>query len=229
MIPAGMPQRIELAVLKPEALSAEVHKIVADAMQAGCASVCVAPVWVSRVARMVEGSGVRVCSAVGFPHGTHKATLKAIEATSTIKDGADAIDVVAHLPHVIGLDLDAARAELMEIVRAARSTRRDVLIHVILETALLAQLGADRAERSFEIACRAARESGCDGVVSATGFHPAGGATVESIRLLKRHGESLVIKAAGGIVDEARVRQMIDAGADCVRVDPSADAWETTT
>src|SRR5688500_7057831 len=162
MISPDLASRIELAILKPEALSAEVHKVVADAVQADCAGVCVAPVWVNRVARMVQGSGVRVCSAVGFPHGTSKATLKAIEATSTIKDGAEAIDVVAHLPHVIGLDVDAARAELMEIVRAARSTRRDVSIGVIVETALLTQLGADRAERAFDVACRAVRESGCD-------------------------------------------------------------------
>jgi deoxyribose-phosphate aldolase len=216
-----LASRIELAILKPEALSAEVHKVVADAMEARCGSVCVAPVWVNRVARMVQGSGVRICSAVGFPHGTSKATLKAIEATSTIKDGAEAIDVVAHLPHVIGLDLDAARAELMEIVRAARSTRRDVVINVIFETALLAQLG-DRSERAFEVACRAARESGCDGVVSASGYHPAGGATVDAICLLKRFGESLVNKAAGGIVDEGQARQMIDAGADRVRVDAGA-------
>ncbi len=192
MTSPDLDPRTELAILKPEALSAEVHKVVADAMQLGCRGVCIAPVWVSRVARMVEGSGVRVCSAVGFPHGTSKATLKAIEATSTIKDGATAIDVVAHLPHIVGLDVDAARAELMEIVRAARSTRRDVEIGVIVETGLLAQLG-DRVERAFDVACRSVRESGCDAVVSATGFHLAGGATVDAIRLLKRFGESLII------------------------------------
>ena len=219
MIPAELSQRTELAILKPEALSAEVHRVVADAMQFGCASVCVTPVWVSRVARMVEGSGVRVTSAVGFPHGTSKATLKAIEATSTIKDGASAIDVVAHLPHVLSLDVDAARAELMEIVRAARSTRRDVSIGVIVETALLELLGSDRADRAFDVACRAVRESGCDAIVTSSGFHPAGGASVEGVRLSKRFGASLRIKAAGGIVDEAGARQMLDAGADQVRVD----------
>jgi deoxyribose-phosphate aldolase len=214
-----LAHKSELAILKPEALSAEVHKVVADAMEAGCAAVCVAPVWVNRVARMVQGSGVRICSAVGFPHGTSKATLKAIEATSTIKDGAEAIDVVAHLPHIVSLDVDAARAELMEIVRAARSTRRDVVIGVIVETALLAQLGEGRAERAFDVACRAVRESGCDAVVTSSGFHPGGGATVETIRLLKRFGESLIIKGSGGVVDEGQARALLDAGADVVRLD----------
>lgn len=220
---------IEFALLKPEALSAEVHKVATDAMQAGYRAICVAPVWVSRVARMVETSGVRVCSAVGFPHGTSKATLKAIEATSTIKDGAAAIDVVAHLPHIIGLDVHAARAELMEIVRAARSTRRDVEIGVIVETGLLAQLGDDRSERAFDVACRAVRESGCDAIVSSTGFHPGGGATVEAIRLLKRFGESLIIKAAGGVTNDAHARQLLDAGAERVRINPIATAAQQTT
>lgn len=220
MISPDVARQAELAILKPEALSAEVHKVVADAMRLGCASVCVGPVWVARVARMVEGSGVRVCSAVGFPHGTGKATLKAIEATSTIKDGAAAIDVVTHLPHLVGLDLDAARAELMEIVRAARSTRREVTIAVIIETGLLAQLGDGRAERAFDVACRAVRESGCDVVVTSSGFHPAGGATIDALRLLKRFGASLIIKAAGGIADEAQARHLLEAGADRVRVDP---------
>ena len=216
-----LAQHVELAILKPEALSAEVHKVVADAMETACAGVCVTPVWVSRVSRMLSGSSVRLGTVVGFPHGTSKSTLKAIEATSTIKEGAAAIDVVAHLPHIISLDVDAARAELMEIVRAARSTRRDVAINVIVETALLAQLG-DRAERAFEVACRATRESGCDGIVTASGFHPAGGATADAVRLLKRFGESLNIKAAGGVVDEARARLLLEAGADIVRIDPAA-------
>jgi deoxyribose-phosphate aldolase len=226
LISSDLAQRTELGLLKPEALSAEVHKVVADAMQAGCAGVCVAPVWVARVVRMVQGSGVRVGTVVGFPHGTSKSTLKAIEATSTIKEGAEAIDVVAHLPHMISLDLDAARAELMEIVRAARSTRRDVVINVIVETALLLQLG-DRAERAFEVACRATRESGCDGIVTASGFHPAGGATVEAVRLLKRFGELVNIKVAGGVGDETRARTLLDAGADRVRIDPVAGGMTT--
>jgi deoxyribose-phosphate aldolase len=94
-----------------------------------------------------------------------------------------------------------------------------VIINVIVETALLLQLG-DRAERAFEVACRATRESGCDGVVSAGGFHPAGGASVEAIKLLKRFGESLNIKAAGGVRDEAQAQDLLQAGADCVRIDP---------
>src|SRR4051812_2361614 len=154
---------VEAVVAAPDATSAHVHKSATEAMRFGLPAICVTPVWTNRVATMLRGSGVRVCSMVGFPFGTHKSTIKAIEATSTIKDGADEIEVVAHLPYLLAGDLDAARAELMEIVRAARSTRRDVFVRVIVETALLQQHAGEDAEGAMkltEVACRAVRESG---------------------------------------------------------------------
>ena len=130
MTAAELAARIAHTILTPEAGSAEVHRVVTEAMQLGCATVCVAPVWVGRVATMLRGQPVPtgVCTVVGFPHGTSKSTVKAIEATSTIKDGADEIDVVAYLPNVLNADVDAMKAELLEINRAARTTRRDVVI-----------------------------------------------------------------------------------------------------
>lgn len=212
--------RIDLTILRPEAASRDVHKVVADAMRHNVRAVCVAPVWIGRVATMVRGSAVRVCSAVSFPHGASKSTVKAIEATSTIKDGADEVEVVAHLPPLLTGELDAARAELMEIVRAARSTRRDVRIHVIIESALL----MSRGEATLEIAARAVRESGCDGIVTSSGFHPAGGATVEVVRLFKKYSEGLDLKAAGGVNDVELVRALLDAGADRIALTDLAAA-----
>jgi len=174
-------------------------------------------VWTKRLAAMVRGSGARVGTHVGFPLGTSKATIKAIEATGAVKDGADEIEVVAHLPYVLALDVDSARAELMEVVRAARAARREVVVHVIFETALLWRLGGERA---VECACRATRESGCDGIVTATGLiDPAAAGEAASLpeilARLKRHGEALTIKAA--VVDDpAAARAALEAGADRV-------------
>jgi deoxyribose-phosphate aldolase len=209
--------RIDHTILKPEATSAEVHRAATEAMQLGLASVCVAPVWVGRVAMMLRDfqPPTTVCAVIGFPHGTAKSTVKAIEATSTIKDGADEIDVVAHLPPLLKADAETVKAELLEIVRAARATNRDVVIKVILETALLLKaLGPEQGEAALAAGCRAARESGCDFVKTSTGFHPAGGATVEAVSLLKKHAGGLKVKAAGGIRDLATARAMLDAGAD---------------
>ncbi len=114
--------RIELAILRPDALPADVHKVATDVVQQGYAGVVVSPVYIARVATMLRGSGATVTATVNYPAGTSKPTLKAIEATSSIKDGADALLIVPHQPNVIRADFDAMRAELLEIVRAARAT-----------------------------------------------------------------------------------------------------------
>ena len=210
-----LASRIDHTLLKPEASTAEIHRLVTDAIHHNFASVCVAPVFVARVVTMLRGENARIpcCTVVAFPHGTSKPTLKAIEATSAIKDGAGEIDVVAHLPHLMNADVDASRAELIEIVRAARATRRDVVIKVIVESALLTTDPA-RAEERIAAACRAVRESGCDFIKTSTGFHPAGGASVDAVRFMKRHGTDIQIKAAGGIRDLKTALAMVEAGAD---------------
>jgi deoxyribose-phosphate aldolase len=205
---------IDHTILKPEALPGDVDRAAAEAVEHGFCCVCVAPKFVGQVSSRLRGSSVKTCAVVGFPHGTNKGTLKAIEASSTIKDGADEIDVVAHIPNLLLLDFASAKAELLEIVRAARATRRDVVIKVIVESAVLMQLGNGKSEAAIAIACQAVRESGCDFIKTSTGFHPAGGASVEAVGLMKKHGEGLQIKASGGIRDWAAAKAMLDAGAD---------------
>jgi deoxyribose-phosphate aldolase len=215
MSAADLAGRLDATILRPEAISSEVHRVAAEAMQHGCRAVVAAPVWTERLAKMVQGSGVRVVSTIAFPFGTAKSTVKAIEATSTIKDGADEIEVVAHVPPILALDLDSARAELMEIVRAARATRKDVLIRVICEFELLMEQPDDRREPAVEVACRAIRESGCDGVITGTGYHPAGAASAESIVLVKKYGEGLTLKAA--LMDDPESAQgALESGADMI-------------
>ena len=225
---AELAGRLDHTISKAEAVSAEVHRVASEAMRLGCRAVVAAPVWTNRLARMVQGSGARVVSTVAFPFGTSKPTVKAIEATSTIKDGADEIEVVAHLPAILSLDAESARAELMEIVRAARSTRRETVIRVIVEVSLLMQLPDDRRERSIETACRAIRESGCDGIVCSSGvdFDQRLRVRGEAISLVKRYAEALTVKAVVGD-DVAAARELLAAGADLVGVTSTAGLLES--
>ena len=218
---------IDHTILKPEATSAEVHLIVAEAIEHQFAAVCVAPVWINRVALTVRNvSNVKVCAVIGFPHGNQKSTLKAIEATSCIKDGADEIDVVAHLPYLAAGDYDSARAELIEVVKAARSTRRDVCIKVIVESSYLMSLPGEQGERAMATACKAVLESGCDFIKTSTGFHPTGGATAQAVRFMKTHGGTLQIKASGGIRTLATAQSMLEAGADRLGMSASVAVLE---
>jgi deoxyribose-phosphate aldolase len=214
MTPSELARKIDHTILKPEATAPEVHQVVTDAIQHQFASVCVAPIWVTKVAAMLKGTGVACCSVTAFPHGTSKPTVKAIEASSAAKDGATEVDVVAFLPFLINHDFDSAKGELIEVVRATRAARPDVVIKVIVESAALLKLPGDKGERAIAIACQAIRESGCDFIKTSTGFHPAGGASIDAIRLMKKHAQGILVKASGGIRDAATALAMIDAGAD---------------
>jgi deoxyribose-phosphate aldolase len=215
MTAAELASRVDHTILKPEASLADVDRVIDEAIAYRFASVCVSPVFVKHVARRLQGSGVLTCTVAGFPNGTHKATIKAIEATSSAKDGAEEIDVVAYLPHLLNLDLEAARDELLEVVRGARAVRSDVVVKVIVESAALIAINAGREEETIALACRAVIESGCDFIKTSTGFHPAGGAGVDAVKWMKQYANGAIrVKASGGIRDLKSARAMIDAGAD---------------
>jgi len=201
--------------LKPEATGADIHRLVAEATEHGFASVCVNGIYVADVAKALADAPVKTCGVVGFPLGAMKATHKAIEATGLVKDGADEIDVVAHLPYLVRKDIAATKAQLLEVVKAVRSVNTQVVVKVIVESALLMK-DVDEAEAEARIAagCQAVRETGCDFIKTSTGFHPAGGATVDAVRLMKKHSQGIYVKAAGGIRNAEDAQRMLDAGAD---------------
>ena len=210
-----LASRIDHTLLKAEATRPEIHKLIAEATEHGFASVCVNGIFVADVATALRGSPVKTCAVAGFPLGAMKPVMKAIEASNLVKDGADEVDFVAHLPSIMKKDLGAVKAEFLEIVKTARMVNREVIIKVIIESAaLMKDVDAAEAEARIELACRAARESGCDFVKTSTGFHPAGGATVEAVQLMKKHSGGLYVKASGGIRSYDDAMRMIEAGAD---------------
>jgi len=211
----SLASKIDHTILKAEALRPEIHKVVAEALEHKFASVCVNGMFAADVATALRGSGVKTCVVAGFPLGCMKPTVKAIEATSACKDGAEEIDIVAHLPHLIRKDVQAAKAEYLEVVKAVRTVNPKIIVKVIMETAyLMKDVDAAEGEARIEAGCRAARESGCDFVKTSTGFHPAGGATVEAVKLMKKHSGGLYVKASGGIRTFDDAKKMVDAGAD---------------
>jgi len=212
---SSLAETIDHTVLAPEATQTAVAQAVDEAMLYRFASVCIAGVFLPQVVAALRESPVKACSVVGFPHGTSSPTIKAIEATSAVKAGADEIDVVAHLPHLLAQDLIAIKTELLEIVRAVRSAQPKVVVKVIVESALLLK-DVDKAEGEARIAtaCQAIRESAGDFIKTSTGFHPAGGASPEAVKLMKKHSEGLSVKASGGIRDADTAKQYFDLGAD---------------
>jgi deoxyribose-phosphate aldolase len=195
--------RIDHTVLNPSATDEQIAHAAGVAVSAGCASLCVAPVWV-RFAVEAVGGRIPVAAVVGFPHGTSLSSTKAHEAASVVALGAREVDVVADLSAVGSGDLVAVAADVAQV----RSAVPDAVVKVILETALWTP-GVVRS------AAEAALDGGADMVKTSTGFHPAGGATVEAVRALRSAvGVRAGVKASGGIRDLAGALAMVEAGAD---------------
>jgi deoxyribose-phosphate aldolase len=206
---------IDHTVLKPEADASQVRQAVDEAIAHGFAAVCVNPAFIGETRGALGGSGARACTVVGFPLGANDVTIKRSEAIVAVKQGAEEIDFVAHLPPLLEGRVDALTAEFTDVTRAAKEVNPAVTVKVIIETALLMQTeDAGLAERRISAACEAARAAGCDFVKTSTGFHPAGGATVQAVGMMARHAGGLKVKAAGGIRTWDDAVNMLDAGAD---------------
>jgi deoxyribose-phosphate aldolase len=195
---------IDHTLLKPEATAAQVKTLCQEAAQYHFASVCVNPVYVPLAAGLLSGSDVPVCSVIGFPLGASLPSHKAMEALACLEDGARELDMVLHIGALKGQAYGQVFNEIMGVVLMAHN--QQALVKVILETCLLTR---------FEkiVACLICKAAGADFVKTSTGFS-SGGATVEDIDLMYRVvGDTLKVKASGGVRDLAGAQAMIAAGA----------------
>jgi len=204
---AQLAPKIDHTLLKSEATGTMIDKLCDEALEYGFAAVCVNPVWVRRCGERLGGSTVHVASVAGFPLGANRTEVKADEARRAIDDGAGEIDMVVNLGELIGGNHLAVTEDIAGVAEAVHKAGSGNILKVILETAAL-------TEEQIMAGCRCAADAGADFVKTSTGFHPAGGATVEAVRLLKRYCGGFKVKAAGGIRDWATARAMLDAGAD---------------
>jgi len=201
--PLELAQYIDHTLLKPEAPNKAFDALCQEAIRYRFYSVCVNSSRVAYVAPRLQGSGVKVCSVVGFPLGAMTTQSKAYEAREAISGGATEIDMVINIGWLKSADLRAVEAD----IRAVRSaTLANTILKVIIETVFL-------TEEEKITACELARKVGADFVKTCTGFL-GGGATVEDIRLMRRVvGKDMGVKASGGIRTRQAALELIAAGA----------------
>ena len=194
---------IDHTLLKPDATRDQVDKLCDEAARHAFKSVCVNPTWVGHAARRLTGTGVEICTVIGFPLGATMPDAKAHEARRAQDDGATELDMVLNVGRLKSGDDAAVRDDIAAVVGAARP---GVLVKVILETCLLTDEEKVRA-------CRLSREAGAHFVKTSTGFS-SGGATAHDIALMRRTvGSGLGVKASGGVRTRDDVMEMVKAGA----------------
>jgi deoxyribose-phosphate aldolase len=195
---------IDHTLLKPEANEADIKRLCEEAATYRFASVCVNPAWVRAAACHLRGSGVPVCTVIGFPLGATLPDVKAYEARRAIFDGAREVDMVINIGALKSNDDCLVEHDIRSVVEVAHA--EGVLCKVIIETALLTDDEKVRASL-------AAKRAGADFVKTSTGFSK-GGATVADIALMRQTvGADLGVKASGGVKGLDDARAMVQAGA----------------
>ena len=194
---------IDHTLLKSDASAEQIKKICAEARQYGFMSVCVNPARVELVHKELEGSGVKTCCVIGFPLGATLSSVKAFEAQEAIKLGAEEVDMVINIGAVKDGNWDLVESDICAVVEAASGK---ALVKVIIETCLLTD------EEKIK-ACECAMRAKADFVKTSTGFSTAG-ATEHDVKLMRSVvGDSMGVKASGGVRTPEDAEKFIAAGA----------------
>ncbi len=191
---------IDHTLLKPVATKADILKLCQEAKQYQFASVCVNPCWVSLCAEVLKGTGVKVCTVIGFPLGANASEIKANEAALAIKQGADEVDMVIN----IGVLKEGNTDYVYQDILAVRKASEGKILKVIIETSYL-------TDEEKKTVCKLAAKAGADFVKTSTGFSNAG-ATAEDVKLMKE-ASGIKVKASGGVRTKEDALKMIEAGA----------------
>lgn len=223
-----LAKTIDHTQLKATATAEDIKRLCAEAISYGFASVCINPCFVSLAESLLRGSGVRVCTVVGFPLGACTPFVKEAEAEHAVLQGADEIDMVINVGKAKEGDFAFLTQEIAGVVKATQDAAskcgKTALVKVIIETCYL-------TDEEKIAACKAAVTAGADFVKTSTGFATppkaadgstvANGATVHDVVLMRKTVDEATgntrrvgVKASGGIRDTKTALEMLGAGGD---------------
>ncbi len=183
---------IDHSLLRPTMTSSDLEQGIALARKYDVASVCIMPYYLRRCAELLAGSDVAPSTTIGFPHGGHTTAVKLAEARQALDDGGTELDMVVNLSKTLSGDWDYVRDEIRAVVDLTH--QRGGRVKVIFENCFL--------ENTHKMhLCEICGAVGADWVKTSTGYG-SGGATLEDLRLMRRHAPPHVqVKAAGGVRD----------------------------
>jgi deoxyribose-phosphate aldolase len=195
-----LAKMIDHSILHPAMTDKDLLEGCAQAGRCGTATVCVKPYAVVMARDALAGSGVGVCSVIGFPHGNSTIVIKAAETTQAVRDGASEIDMVINIGKALGGDWDYIAREIREINGACLAGK--AILKVIFETDFLADEHIIRlCDICSEIRVAFIKTStGYGFVKQPNGFYSYRGATERNLALMRKHAAPGVgLKAAGGV------------------------------
>ncbi len=206
---------LEHLVLSPDQTFEGIEQTCREAADYDLAAVCLPPYAVPMATRVLKGSGVTVCGAVGMPFGHSGCRAKCDEAAASIEAGAGEVDMIINLVAMKSSRYGDVESEIAAVRRLASG----ITLKVTLECCYLTDTEEVRA-------ARLAIDAGADVVKTHTGFGE-GNVRVHDVRLLKRAAAGdAEIEAAGGVTRFKKVLALLEAGASRVAVDAPLDILE---
>lgn len=192
--------------LKAFATKADIEKLCDEAKEYNFASVCVNPYWVPLCAEKLSGTGVKVCTVIGFPLGATSTKSKAFETKTAVEQGVDEVDMVINVGLAKDGEWEKLTQDIKAVVEEAKKSSKETVVKVILETCYL-------TDEQIVKACECCKNANADFVKTSTGFGTEG-ATIHNVELMKKTvKDALKVKAAGGIRDKETALAMIEVGA----------------
>jgi deoxyribose-phosphate aldolase len=164
------------------------------------ATACVKPYAILLAKSILDGSDVRVCAVVAFPHGNSSTTIKVREADEAVAAGALEIDMVLNIGKALGEDWQYVSDEIKAVNLAV--TRAGAILKVIFENDYLEDAHIIRlCKICSDLAVAYVKTStGYGFVKQPNGFYAYAGATDHALRLMRAHSAPGVqVKAAGGV------------------------------
>lgn len=199
---ATILSHVDHTLLKPEATWEQIKTLCDEAMEFGCATVCIPPSFVKQAAAYVQGN-LKICTVIGFPNGYNTTAAKIFETKDAVENGASEIDMVISNGMVKDRQWDDIAHEIAGIKAACLGRP----LKVIIETCLLSDMEKIKL-------CQLAAKEEVAYVKTSTGFS-TGGATREDVALLRENlPASVKVKASGGIRTLEDGQAYLDLGAD---------------
>ena len=199
---ATILSHVDHTLLKPEATWEQIKTLCDEAMEFGCATVCIPPSFVKQAAAYVQGN-LKICTVIGFPNGYNTTAAKIFETKDAVENGASEIDMVINNGMVKDRQWDDIAHEIAGIKAACLGRP----LKVIIETCLLSDMEKIKL-------CQLAAKEEVAYVKTSTGFS-TGGATREDVALLRENlPASIKVKASGGIRTLEDGQAYLELGAD---------------
>ncbi|MBR5345100.1 MAG: deoxyribose-phosphate aldolase [Clostridia bacterium] len=204
LVPADIASMLDHSTLQPYLTEDDIRRGAEVALKYHTASMCARPCDVPIMAEMLKGSGVKVCTVIGFPHGAHETAIKVTEADLALEEGCEELDMVINIGRMIRGDEDYVREEIRLICEHAHA--KNAIVKVILENCYLTDEQKKRA-------CELSEEAGANFVKTSTGYGTSG-CTIDDLKLMRAAVSSKVqVKGSGGIRDLDTVLAARAAGA----------------